>query len=259
MKDEINQQNLAADRLTYGKWAARNDQFAAEEPLKLLYEFFTVAKLELSDDLKVIEFGSAEGKVGEYFKAKLIEQGKTVHLTLVDVVKEHLDANKNPETEKIRSDLAEMNLEPTYDLGIGRSILHYFSEDVQGIVLKNINNALKPGGYYLSQNFVQLDSDLELYLKLNHAIGKSFSLISIEKLTEMFKKVGFKDIRLLGALPIWDYSSENLQQRYQLPDEEVQGFRRMIEETPAENRIGFKLTDIGFTIPIPYKVFLMQK
>jgi hypothetical protein len=258
MLDSINQQNLKADRLTYGKWAARDDQFSSEEPLRLLYDFFVSAQPELPDSLKVVEYGSAEGKVGEYFKKKLVKAGKVVHLTLVDVVKEHLEANKNVETEKIHCDLAEMNLKPLYDLGIGRSILHYFSEGVQKIVLKNIFNSLRTEGYYLSQNFVQLDSDLELYLKLNRAIGKSFSLVSVESLQQMFEEVGFKEVRLLGALPVWDYSSENLQQRYQLPNEEIQRFKEMIEETPTENRIGFKLTNTGFTIPIPYKVFLMR-
>ncbi len=142
---------------------------------------------------------------------------------------------------------------------IGRSILHYFSEDVQKVVLKNIYNSLKSGGYYLSQNFVQLDSDLDLYLKLNRAIGKSFSLVSTEKLQTMFTEAGFTDVRLLGVLPVWDYSSENLQQRYELPDEEIQKFRKTIEETPSENRIGFKLTKNGFSVPIPYQVFLMKK
>ncbi len=152
-----------------------------------------------------------------------------------------------------------MYLDPVYDVGVGRSILHYFDEDMQPTVLKNIYNSLKPGGYYLSQNFVQLDSDIELYLELNKAIEKSFVLMSKDRLMKMFKESGFSEVRFLRALPVWNYSSENLQKRYSLSSEDIEAFRQTILNTPGSRRVGFKITDRGFTIPIPYQVFLMRK
>jgi len=259
MEDSVNKQNIKADKLTYGKWSKRDDQFADNEPLELIYKMFSEAKPELPESLNVIEFGSADGVVGEYFKKRLVEDSCVVNLSLLDVVKEHLDANPNDDTIKINKSLLEFDKQNEYDLGIVRSVFHYFSQEAQNKVIANIYNSIKPGGYFLSQNFVQTESDLGMYLDFNHMIGKDFQLTSEELVMNLFKNAGFEEVRKLGDLPVWHYTSDNLMKRYALSPEAIQKMRQKIEGTPEEKRTGFQLTKDGFTVPVPFKVFLMRK
>lgn len=260
MNDEINKLNIEADRLTFGKWSKRNDQFAETEPLRILYEMFEKANMDLPDDPKVIEYGSADGIVGEYFRERLAQDGYNPQLTILDAVKENLDANTNPETRKVQINLLDLNVQNEYDLGLVRSVFHYFVPDAQKYVAKNIYNSLKPGGYLLSQNFIQPKSDLELYLRINRMIGKYFQIEADEGvITKMFSDTGFAEVRKLGDMPVWEYTSENLKTRYDLNDSNIQEMRQLILDTPEPSRRGFRVTETGFVLPVPYKVFLMRR
>ena len=259
MVDPINEQNLAADKITYGKWSKKGDQFGDEEPLKLLYDMFVSAQPEIPRELDVAEFGSADGVVGEYFSNSLKKDGYTPTLTIIDAIKEHLEANENPSTNKIHSNLLTLELQDEYDLGISRSVLHYFSPESQKVVLRNILNSLKRGGYFLSQNFVQNESDLELYLEFNKRIGKSFQLATEEMIIQMMTSAGFENVRKVGDMPTWHYEGSNLQKRYELSEEAIREMREIILATPEEKRSGFGLTEDSFTVPVPYKVFLARK
>ena len=259
MEDAINKQNLYADRITFGKWAKRNDQFSEEEPLQLIYDMFKRANPQLPSQLDIVEFGSAEGLVGEYFLGKLQAEGYISRLTIIDVVEEHLTANTHHETKKLHQDLLTMNIREVWNLGLARSILHYFSTEGQKVVLGNIYNALKSGAHFLSQNFIQKESDLGLYLQFNHAIGKHFELSSEEVLLKKFSKAGFRNIKKLGDLPTWHFRAHSLQERYNLSQEKILEMRSIILNTPLQLRTGFEVTSDGFTVPIPYTLFLMQK
>lgn len=259
MKDQTNEQNLKADEITYGNWASGNELFADEKPIKLLYEMFMAAKPELPETISIAEFGSAEGLVGEYFARQLKEDGYNTSLTLVDAIKEHLDVNVNPETSKLNKNLLDISFANEFDLGILRSVFHYFSKESQDLVASNIFRAIKPGGYFVSQNFVQYTDSLDLYLEFNHAIGKVFQLEQESEIVSMFERVGFKEVIHLGDLPTWHFAANKLQNRYKLTTEAIMHMREKIVNTPEEKRVGFEVTEDGFTVPIPYKVFLMRK
>ncbi|HYD89985.1 MAG TPA: methyltransferase domain-containing protein [Flavobacterium sp.] len=254
----MNKFNLLADKKVYGRWKELNaEYFSDPKTIEALYELFANSKTALPKDCGVVEFGSAEGMVGEYFK-DMLSVNHRVSLTIVDAIAEHVHANENPETEKIVADLLNYSEKERFDLAIARSLLHYFSIEEQKTVLKNIFNSLKSGGYFLVQAFIQKDEDLDLFLKLNRFVGKELQLVPITKLINQLEEVGFKVVPL-GDAPTWRCSSENLQNRYDLSNDELITMRNMIIQTANKSRRGFDVTDSGFTVPIPFQVLMAKK
>jgi hypothetical protein len=259
MLDPINQQNLKADTPAYGKWAKLASSFADETPLRQLFELFIEkGRPQLPTHIELAEYGSAEGLVGEYFKKHLSER-HTATLTLFDAVVEHLNANKNPETKKIQSDLLELKHPSTFHVGLVRSVLHYFSKPNQVHVLENIRDTLTENGYVLIQAFIQNPKNLSVYLELNKLLGKAFQLISAEEVLDLMNNAGFKNCTALGSIPTFHFTSRSLQERYQLPDKTIQDMRAIIAASTPENKRDFRLTDTDFEVPVPYQVFLGQK
>lgn len=180
-----------------------------------------------------------------------------VHLTLIDAVQEHLDANENVETKKIRANLLELDVEPRFDLGLVRSLLHYFSLDEMHVLLENIRHSIKPGGYALFQLFVQDPNQMDLFMTLSRIVGKQLTLMSIEENLSVLRQ-HFSTVKHLGAAKRWDCSSNNLAQRYSLSAKQLAEMREIILNTPEERRGSFTTSENGFTIPIPYEVILVQ-
>ena len=256
---KVNAVNVKADRLTFGKWNdLTKDYFSNEKIIHELYAFFEKQKINLGKEIEIVEVGSAEGLVGEYFKKKL-KKDRRVHLTILDVVKEHLEKNRNKETKKVHLDLLKFNEIEKYGLVIMRSVLHYFSEEEQEIVLKNVYHSLKKGGYLLLSVFIQYPSSMNLFLELNKAVGKNLTLLSKEEVQHNLFKAGFENVKFLGELTTWNCSSGNLKKRYNLSKEKIELMRRLIEKTPLNGKQGFTVSKEGFSVPIPYKLFLMTK
>lgn len=253
----LNTFNVRADKNAHGKWGEfTQDYFSHPEILEELWQLFSQANLILPNEIDVAEFGSAEGEVGEHLCRKLAQTHET-HLTIVDVVEEHLQKNANPRTRKVCADLLTYTEQGRYDLGLARSVLHYFSEDDQKRVLMNMRAALKPGGTLFLSTFIQHLNDLDLFLAVSKCVGKNLVLISQQRLEALFRAAGFTSVRLLGDATTWHCSSAHLQRRYNLSDARLQEIRTLIEEVPPENRAGFQLFPHEFTIPIPFKAYAL--
>ena len=257
--DEINRKNLEADKFTRGKWATFGSPFRNEKHLEELFSLFNATQINLPCEIKIADFGSAEGLVGEYFRNKLTQTGHNVSLTLIDTIKEHLAANKNVDTKKICKDLLTLDYPETFNLGLIRSVLHYFNKENQMIVLQNIRNSLLPSGYLLLQAFVQYPENMNLYMTMNRMIGKNFQLVDEKTIFEILEKSGYKNSILLGEVSTFYFDSKYLQKRYKLSDSTLEEMRKEVYSTPPENRLEFKISEIDFSIPVPYKVFLAQK
>ena len=223
-----------------------------------LYSLFEKAKPILPNEITIADLGSASGDLGELFKKKLSKNHK-VKLYIIEIIKELLDKNKNKDTIKIYEDLRNFKENEIFDLAIMRSILHYFPKDEQLNVLKNVCNSLKNEGYLIIQTFIQKQSDLELFNKLNHYVKRNLQLLNKEDLIELFKKSGFSNIKNIGKISTWNLSSKDFQARYELTNEQINHLRSVVEKTNQENRKGFTLTKDRFTIPVPYQVFLLRK
>lgn len=255
----INKFNVTADKQAYGKWAELNqDYFSNPKIIDEFFRFFTRAQPDLPETINIIEFGSAEGIVGEYFAKSLSTKHKT-KLTLVDVVPEHLQANTNPKTIKICKNILQFDQKEKYDLAIVRSLLHYFSTEDQQRVLEITHASLKKGGYLLIAAFIQRPESLELFLKLNRLVGKQLQLLTSQQLEKLFAQAGFTQTTFLGNATTWNCSSNNLKARYTLSDETIQNMRKLIQSTPTFEQKGFTLTMNGFTVPIPYRIYLLKK
>src|SRR5690606_31661660 len=86
MEDRINRQNLDADYRTRGKWAQIMDQFSNQENIKSVYKDFWDMRPNLPKNMKLSDFGSADGLFGSFFKKELEMQGYSVHLTIIDII-----------------------------------------------------------------------------------------------------------------------------------------------------------------------------
>lgn len=255
----INKFNVTADKQAYGKWAELNkDYFANPKIIDEFFRFFARAQPILPRAINIIEFGSAEGLVGEYF-AKLLSAGHRINLTILDVVPEHLQKNINPKTVKICKDLLQFDQREKYDLALARSLLHYFSFEDQLNALKIIHLSLKKGGYLLIAAFVQHPQTLALFLKLNSIVGKQLQLLPAEQIETLFSKSGFSSVSFLGDATTWNCSSNNLKLRYNLTQKQIEDMRSLIESTSDFKQKGFTLGPTEFTLPVPYKVYLLKK
>ena len=252
--------NVSADKNAYGKWATLNQEYFANPVIiKELFNFFQKAYPTLPKKLNIIDVGSAEGFVGEYFSQELLHQGFDVSLFLLDVVKEHLEQNKNPVTTKIHLSLLKFKEKEKYDVMIVSSILHYFSFEEQDLILKKMYEGLKKGGYLLLKAFIPFPESWGLFLMLNHFIGKDYQLLSQTALEQSLRKEFGKEVSFLGDATLWNCTSENLKSRYQLTDKQITTMRDLIQTTDKKSKNGFYLTPTGFTAPIPYKIYLCRK
>lgn len=254
---EINESNIDAEKKSPEGWQAyRQAYFARAEPIEELWNLFDREEITLPSVINIIDFGGAEGDVGEFFKEKLTIK-KLVNLSVTDIRIDHLQENKNQKTMKIYADLRHFHYTNLFDLAIMRSILHYFSLEDQLHVLKIARESLKEKGYLLVQAFIQDPEDIELFYKLNKFVDRNLQLTSLEELLQMFERAGFSRVKNLRQISTWNLHSKDFQVRYGLSNQQVSYLRSIIENTTHTRR--FTITDKGFTIPIPYHVFLLQK
>jgi len=255
----INKTNLQKEIISNKAWSAYNKSYFGKiKPLQELWRSFEKERIMLPKKINIADWGGADGKVGEFFKQKLIKNHE-VNLYIVDILKKVLDKNKNKETIKINQDIRQFIQKEKFDLIIMRSVLHYFNKRDKKIILKNIYNSLKTNSYFLVQMFIQNLEDLELFYKLNKFVGRNLQLSNKKELNLLFKEAGFSQVKNLGNLKTWDLSSKVFQKRYNLTNKQLEKIREIIQKTPLTKRKGFTLTTKGFTIPIPYIAFLLKK
>lgn len=255
--NSINAYNLKADKNTWGLWSQMNKEyFSNPKSAESLWKLFEKCNLSFKKELELVEFGSADGYLGKFFALKMSKNHK-VKLNIIDKIEEHLFANKDIDVEKIHTDLLELNVKRKFDLGLVRSVLHYFSKKDTLTVLHNIRNSMKPDSYVLFQLFVQDDKNMKLFLKLNRFVGKKLQLISLETNLTLINQV-FSKVDYIGDAMLWNCTSKNLAKRYSLSDNQIQQMKQMITNASSEEKKIFKINSEGFTVPIPYKVVLAQ-
>ena len=257
VSDNTNRHNLAIDRPSYGKWAINYPLFAATASMKLAYAFFENVQKDPIKVKKIIELGSAEGLFGNYFKKRLISIGGDPSLTLVDAIPEHLAANKDPQVQKICTDLLDFEASEAYDLVLIRSVLHYFSKEAQQKIIEKIANLLSPGGVVLVQCFIQEDINKDIYKKLNEINKKKFCLLGQEDLRNMFKNSGLSLPADPLDLPGWEYQITVDQN-----DARSQKFTsaiKIIASFNAAQRKNFTLYKNEIRYMAPYKIFCLAR
>lgn len=74
----VNQSNLLADRKVWGQWSGHNKEyFANPDAAESLWQLFEQNKADLPQEIEVVEFGSADGYLGEFFVEKLLKRSQS--------------------------------------------------------------------------------------------------------------------------------------------------------------------------------------
>lgn len=254
----VNQVNVTQDQRTYGKWSLFNQEYFANP--KIMSEFCEFVKQALkstSGEINMLDLGSADGVLGE-FVAKELRKNREVSLTLLDIVPEHLSANSNPATKKIAMSVLDWEETDKYDLIIVRSLLHYFPKSDQLKIIKKIKQALTKTGVAVVAAFIQKPQSVKLFLELNKTIGKKLQLMNVAELEELFEIAKAK-FTFLGNATTWACSSENLKARYNLSKKELDALKDKISKEPGFEEKEFTIKGDKFTVPVPFKIYLLKK
>ena len=211
----------------------------------------------LPDKPRILYAGSGPGLLGEAVCEYLRSKGKTPELVLVDVSGEHLAANPNPATLKVKQDLLHLELPgPKFDLALMRSTLDYFpNEDEQRRVLSNVASHLADGGVLLHQPVQLPDAPTRDLMDAVYAstrqIGRRHFHVPAD-LERLHREAGFSHVRRLGfAAPLRLAEQEHVQ-RYGISTMEIRAIHDLIGSGThhgylKSNAIGYKLK---FDFPI---------
>jgi ubiquinone/menaquinone biosynthesis C-methylase UbiE len=177
---------------------------------EFMRSFFTSiieARADKSQQIRVADFGGAEGTVINEISKQLKEDGFNVEPVNLDGNENNLRrmSEKFPDIEGVRADLSKIPLkDDSIDFGIIRFALPYNSKEKQQAVLYEIGRVLKPGGRLVI--FQDGMFDKEQGSKLNEFFVDAVAVFSEnieevrqnryfasgEELTEMGKSAGLK-------------------------------------------------------------------
>ncbi|MFA6018346.1 MAG: class I SAM-dependent methyltransferase [Patescibacteria group bacterium] len=254
MQDRNTDYNLDKDKNVLGqKWYSTYGGYFSN--LKNI-DVFVDALIPLlpNRSLEVLYVASASGLLGE----RLIKKLGQGHLMLVDVSKEHLDANTNPNTLKICKDLLDLNLGKRYDLIIMRSSLDYFPTMEQQIrVLKILGNHLRGDGLFANQpayigNLSERKVISRMYQDCPKIGNRLFQSIDM---ADVYHEAGFTAPECIGASEDLVTSDRDYQDRYGISAEDIGRIRQMI--TPDMN---YALRTInGFELRFEFPIFVSSR
>lgn len=244
--------NLARDKNVLGQnWLSTyGNYFSDLENIRLFID--SVKPLLPNEPLDILYVGSASGLLGEEL-LKALDQGS---LTLVDISKEHLNANHNPQTKKVCVDILEMNLEEKFDLIIMRSSLDYFpSKELQIKALSVIKKHLKEGGLFINQPAYISDLDnRELVSRIYNTVDKIGNrYFQSTDLESLYREVGFTSFQKIGEGKIMIITEKEQVERYDLTEAEIKTIQQIIgsEKTPYA-----EVTETGYTLKFEFPIFI---
>ncbi len=251
MTSDIAKYNLERDKNVLGKdWLLTyGSYFADEENIQIFID--AVRPYLPNKPLDTLYVASASGLLGE----RLIEALGQGSLTIVDISKEHLASNANPQTIKIEADLLKLDLNKQFDLIIMRSSLDYFpSKELQVEVLKKIKNHLKADGIFINQPaYISNINDRNILSQAynsNDKIGKRFFQSS--DINDIYQASGFSTPTKIGDGKEMIITEQDHTQRYGLNTDDIKNIQNILKE--AKNNA--EVTPSGYTLKFEFPIFI---
>lgn len=249
MISNISKRNLKKDRRVLGKnWYTTYGGYFSD-PKNIRGFIDAIIPYLPGRPLNILYVASASGLLGE----KLIERLGAGTLTLIDISKQHLDENKNPETEKIYADLLKVNLKRRFDLVLMRSSLDYFpSHDLQVMALSKIRQHLLPGGLFINQpafleDTHERDIASEIYTK-TRKIGDRYFQSS--DLSDLYQQAGFIHFEKIGEGNPLVLTEQDHKSRYGISPSTIERIRRIIPSGAKSMRVTASGYELTFRFPI---------
>lgn len=155
------------------------------------------AQIDQSRDWKLLDAGAGFGQYDRF----ILREFNNVSVKAVDVKRDYLDDCRRYFAKEIEqgriqfayADLLSLDESPRFDVAICIDVLEHITEDVQ--VMKNLNSALKPGGYFLMHSpsiYSEEDAgDDDSFVDEHARVGYSRQQIS-----EKLNRAGFKPIEV---------------------------------------------------------------
>ena len=253
MPSEIAKHNLEKDKRVQGKdWFSTYGNYFADE--ENIASFVQTIKSHLPDkELTILYAGSASGLLGERLLSNL---GKG-SLTLVDMSQEHLNANTNPNTEKILGDLLELDLGRKFDLILMRSSLDYFpTRALQVQVLKIIKSHLQDGGVLINQPaYISDVHERDLISGAYNAgdkIGKR--LFQSTDIGSLYEAAGLEQPVKIGDGKIMYLTEKDHIKRYGLNPDDVAVIQGILKGAVQNAQV----TKDGYSMKFEFPIFLAR-
>ncbi len=153
----------------------------------------------LPKQISYVDFGGGQGHLAYEVKNFLIENGFEVTAIVADANDEYLKVAEKVGLETKHCNLEENNFSEL-DLVTMRAVLHYNTPENQKMILKNIYNSLKKGGYLVHQNSsgnkenCELRSAIVNIPELGRAGSGNYHWVSEEEYDSLLKEAGFTEI-----------------------------------------------------------------
>ncbi len=155
------------------------------------------------ENISYVDFGGGQGHLASAVKKYLESDGYKVNAIVADANEDYLSKAKEKGLETKLANLEDNNFS-NLDLVTMRAVLHYNNPSTQKIILKNIFNSLKKGGYLVNQTAsgskenCELRSSLVNIPELGRAGTGNYHWISEEEYSSLVNEIGFSSTILSG-------------------------------------------------------------
>jgi SAM-dependent methyltransferase len=189
--------------------------------------------------MNYVDFGGGQGHLTILVKEYLEKNSFNVSATVADANENYLLTAKEKSLDTRLCNLEDAPFSNT-DLITMRAVLHYNVPDNQKLILKNVFNALKIGGYFVHQNSsgnkenCELRSALVNIPELGRAGAGDYHWISEQEYRFLIEGAGFSTTTIVG------YAQPNSWG----PDEQWDRFNDKITKIATENKDEETLRDI---------------
>ena len=175
--------------------------------------FVDIGIKEIADrfggEVRYAEFGGSEGFLPRIVADFIAATGRTVHALVVDANDGFLAKAAALGLETLCADLEDVEL-ADYDLITMRSVNHYNDIEAQQRIVDGAFDALKAGGFLVSQN---LSGPSDRYCRMTSALSKLPSLGRVDSAGDvphmtaepefdaLMTRAGFSDVHVAGHAP----------------------------------------------------------
>jgi hypothetical protein len=170
---------------------------------------------QLPKKIRMADFGGGQGLLLATVRDYLVAQGFTVEAYVVDSNPEFIKECEKKNLQVVSSDIRDCPLEGL-DLIIMRAVLHYNAVHNQVKILNAIKNSLASSGKLVAQILTgseincQLRKDIISLPALGEEIFNGYYISqNFEQLEQMLQNIGFKTVKKMGAAPCLRWSLED--------------------------------------------------
>ncbi|OGC83001.1 MAG: hypothetical protein A2788_00520 [Candidatus Abawacabacteria bacterium RIFCSPHIGHO2_01_FULL_46_8] len=175
---------------------------------------------KLPRNIKLADYGGGQGFLTKIVADYLTSKKYKVTAFVVDANPEYLAVAKKDGLETHQCNLESCDFKDA-DLIIMRAVNHYNAIDKQLDILKNARQALKRGGFLVSQISSGSKDNCALRSKIVNlkslgraAAGESYHWTAMPEYSTLLKKAGFKNIAVAGYAPDCQWSPEEQWNRF---------------------------------------------